>query len=385
MQRRHKRKCEVRKRPMKAISWSGPGRTEAISAPEPRLEQRTEVIVKVSGCLIGEGDLRRISDPGSGFQAGEILGSAFTGTVYESALDSTSVHPEQQVIIPFVIACGVCPNCQQGHTALCERSSPAPRFDQEIIGHQVAGVFGYPKHEGGYTGGLAEFVRVPFAEFNLCPRPSSVSEQTSTYLARVLPAAWQSALNADIHPGDTVAIWGCGTLGQFAIQSAWRQGAGKVIGIDRNLQNLRLAEQRGQAVALNSELFRDLQGAVHNLTAGRGPDSCILTSSSPPVASLIEAIASCRPGGKISLADEFSDAVTEKTLGMAQRKGLTIKMGRPHVHSILPNLLASIVEGQFDPNFIPLRMTALSEAAQEINTLCASSENVGGIFVDCRT
>ncbi|RVA38465.1 zinc-dependent alcohol dehydrogenase, partial [Mesorhizobium sp. M7A.F.Ca.CA.004.10.1.1] len=275
---------------------------------------------------------------------------------------------------PFNISCGECWFCQKGLFSLCDRSNPNAKQAAEVMGQSPAGLFGYSHLVGGYWGGQAEYLRVPFADVGPIKVPEGMDDEQVLFLSDIFPTGYMAAENAGIEPGETVAIWGCGPVGQFAIQSAWMLGAGRVIAIDKVPERLAMAREHGKAETLDFS-NSDIYDALMAMTDGRGPDRCIdcVGTESDPAASadsmldkvkaavylgtdrphvLREAIYSCRKGGTISVPGVYIGLVDHIPFGAAMNKGLTFRMGQTHTQRYLEPLLAMVQKGDIDPSFV---------------------------------
>ena len=289
-----------------------------------------------------------------------------------------------RVVVPFAIACGHCFFCEMQLTSLCDNSNPNSAMAEKLYGFSGSGLFGYSHLYGGYAGGQAEYVRVPFADVGAFKIPEGIEDERVLFLSDILPTAWMAAENCAIRHGDIVAIWGCGPVGQLAIKCALLQGAERVIAIDRVKERLALAGQDERVVTLNSDKIHDLQEALKELTGGRGPDSCMdavgmeahgtslgalydqaktaaFMATDRPNA-LRQAIMGCRKGGTISIPGVYGGFLDKIPFGAAFAKGLTLKMGQTHVHRYMQPLLERIERNELDPRFIITHRLPLTEA-----------------------
>jgi threonine dehydrogenase-like Zn-dependent dehydrogenase len=316
---------------------------------------------------------------------GDILGHEFMGEVVETGPEVRMLKTGDRVVVPFTIACGHCFFCAKELWSLCDNTNPNARMLEKVYGYSGSGLFGYSHLYGGYAGGQAEYVRVPFADVGPIIVPQGMNDEQALFLSDIFPTGYMAAENCQIQPGDTIAIWGCGPVGQFAIKSAWLLGAERVIAIDEVPERLQLAETAGQAETINfSET--DVFDALKEMTGGRGPDSCIdavgleahgtspdalldrakaamfLASDRPTV--LRQAIDACRKGGTVSIPGVYGGLLDKIPFGAAFAKGLTFKMGQTHVHRYLAPLLERMQKGEIDPTFIITHRFPLSNAPQ---------------------
>lgn len=352
---------------MEAVCWIQPRAVAVQVVSEPRIEQSRDAIVRVTSSAIGGADLLAFRGALPEMRAGLILGREGVGEIVDIGSRSTDLSPGDRVLIPSVVACGECTYCERQLWAHCQNSNPALHRQAARYGHGGAGILGQSELFGGFPGTQAQYVRVPFADVGLMKIPENVTDLQALPLADSLPAGWMAAEYARIEPGSTVAVWGCGAVGQFAIQSAWRLGAGKVIAIDREPERLLIAEQRGKARALNVNHIHDLQEAILNMTAGKGPDCCIDAAGTddPPSSesAATQAIKACRPGGTVVIVGSY---YTESPISFASAyaKGLTLRSGQAHTHRYLGFLLRAIAEGELDPTFVFTHRYPLSRAQE---------------------
>jgi threonine dehydrogenase-like Zn-dependent dehydrogenase len=316
-------------------------------------------------------------------RAGDVLGHEFMGEVVETGHAVTTRRVGERVVVPFPIACGRCAMCRSEQWALCDNSNPHAHLAEALYGFSGAGLFGYSHLYGGYAGGQAEYVRVPFADVGPLPVPPELSDEQVLFLSDIFPTGYMAAENCGIRGGDVVAVWGCGPVGQFAIKSAYLLGAERVIAIDRVPERLRLAESEGKAETLDYE-GTDVVEELKQRTGGRGPDACIdavgleahgttpdalydrakhavsLATDRPHV--LRQAIQACRKGGTVSIPGVYGGFLDKVPFGAAFAKGLTLRMGQTHVHRYLRPLLARIQAGELDPAAIISHRLRLDDA-----------------------
>jgi threonine dehydrogenase-like Zn-dependent dehydrogenase len=357
---------------MKAVCWQGIGKVGVEHVPEPRILNPRDAIVKVTRAAICGSDVHLYDGYVPGMLRGDILGHEFMGEVVEVGSAISNLAVGDRVVVPFPISCGNCFFCEREMFSLCENSNPNANLAEKFWGHSPAGIFGYSHLLGGYAGGQAEYVRVPFADIGPLKIPDSLDDERVLFLGDILPTGYMAAENCNIQDGDTVAVWGCGPVGLFAIQSAKLLGAARVIGIDRFPERLRLARKAG-AEALNYDEC-DVLSTLRDMTGGRGPDSCIdavgmeahmhglhhaydrakqalrLETDRPGV--LRQAIQACRKGGTVSVPGVYGGLVDKIPFGAIVNKALTIKSGQTHVQHYMKPLLSRIESGEIDPSFI---------------------------------
>jgi threonine dehydrogenase-like Zn-dependent dehydrogenase len=367
---------------MKAVCWHGPEDVRVERVADPRILNPRDAILRVTLTAICGSDLHLYNGYIPTMQAGDILGHEFMGEVVETGPAVTYRRVGERVVVPFPIACGRCAMCRSEQWSLCDNSNPNAHLAEALYGFSGAGLFGYSHLYGGYAGGQAEYVRVPFADVGPLPVPPDLSDEQVLFLSDILPTGYMAAENCGIQPGDVVAVWGCGPVGQFAIKSAYLLGAERVIAIDRVPERLRLAES-AKAETLDYE-GTDVVEELKQRTGGRGPDACIdavgleahgttpdalydrakhavsLATDRPHV--LRQAIQACRKGGTVSIPGVYGGFHDKVPFGAAFAKGLTLRMGQTHVHRYLRPLLARIQAGQLDPAAIISHRLRLDDA-----------------------
>ncbi|HZJ21725.1 MAG TPA: zinc-dependent alcohol dehydrogenase [Anaerolineales bacterium] len=370
---------------MKAVCWNGVTDVSVEEVPDPKLLNPRDAIVRISSTAICGSDLHLYNGYIPTMKKGDILGHEFMGEVVEVGRQVKNLTPGDRVVVPFPIACGNCFFCQHELWALCDNSNPNASLAESMYGHSPAGIFGYSHLLGGYAGGQAEYVRVPFADIGPFKIENGFRDEQVLFLTDIFPTGYMAAENGNIQPGDTVAIWGCGPVGQFAIQSAWMFNPARVIAIDRFSERLQMAEKYGRAEVINYEGI-DVVETLKQMTGGMGPDVCIdavgleahkvglegfydrakqsvrIETDRPHV--LREAIQACRKGGTVSLAGVYGGFIDTVPMGAAFNKGLTLKMGQTHVHRYLRPLFERIEAGEVDPSFVVTHMFSLEEAPQ---------------------
>jgi threonine dehydrogenase-like Zn-dependent dehydrogenase len=357
---------------MKAVCWQGIGKVGVEEVPDPHILNSRDAIVKVTRSAICGSDVHLYDGYVPGMLCGDILGHEFMGEVVEVGSAVSNLSVGDRVVVPFPISCGNCFFCEREQFSLCENSNPNAKLAEKFWGHSPAGIFGYSHLLGGYAGGQAEYVRVPFADIGPVKVPDSLDDEKVLFLSDILPTGYMAAENCNIQPGDTVAVWGCGPVGLFAIQSARLLGAARVIGIDRFPERLELARQAGAETIDYDE--EDVLTTLSDITGGRGPDSCIdavgmeahmhgahhaydrmkqalrMETDRPGV--LRQALQACRNGGTVSVPGVYGGLVDKIPFGAIVNKALTVKSGQTHVQHYMKPLLARIESGEIDPSFI---------------------------------
>jgi threonine dehydrogenase-like Zn-dependent dehydrogenase len=319
-------------------------------------------------------------------EKGDILGHEFMGEVVEVGRGVKKLHVGDRVVVPFPIACGSCSMCQAQIYSCCENSNPNAAIAEKLLGHSPAGIFGYSHMLGGYAGGQAEYARVPFADVGPIKVPSGMTDEQVLFLSDILPTGYMGAEMCDIRPGQVVAVWGCGPVGQFAIASAKMLGAERIIAIDRFAYRLHMAESRAGATDVINYEEQDVAEALLELTGGRGPDACIDAvgmeahghgvqyaydrakqiaelEMDRPIA-LREAIRSCRNGGVVSVIGVYGGFIDKFTMNAVMNRSLTIRSGQCHVQRYMQPLLDRIERGEIDPSFIITHRLTLDQAPQ---------------------
>lgn len=367
---------------MKAVQWHGKHDVRVETVPYPAIVDNRDAVVKVTSTAICGSDLHLYNNFIPTMESGDILGHEFMGEVVELGSAVTNLKLGDRVVVPFTIACGQCFFCKSEMWAACDVSNPKPETCEKLYGYAGSGLFGYSHMMGGFPGGQAEFVRVPFADVGPFKVPDSLEDEKVLFLTDIFPTGYMAAENCDIKPGDKIAVWGCGPVGQFAIKSALMLGAETVFAIDHYKQRLKLAEASG-AVTINFD-DGDVYERLKELTGGRGPDACIdavgleahgtsvdavydyvktsIYMGTDRPHALRQAIHCCRKGGTVSIPGVYGGLLDKFNFGAAFGKGLTLKMGQTHVHKYLPVLLAAIEEGKIDPSFVISHRLPLDEA-----------------------
>ncbi len=370
---------------MRALCWEGVHKIRVENVPDPTIINPRDAIVKVTLTAICGSDLHLYDGYIPAMMKGDIVGHEFMGEVVEVGRGVENLQKGDRVVVPFTIACGRCFFCQQGLSSLCDNSNPDAAVAEAMYGYSASGLFGYSHIYGGYAGGQAEYVRVPFADIGPMKVPDGLTDEQVLFLSDIFPTGYMAAEHCNIHPGDIVAVWGCGPVGQFAIKSAYLLGAERVIAIDRIPERLRMAEKQGKAEVLNYE-GTDVVQALKDMTGGRGPDSCIdavgmeshgesigaivdmakqqarLSTDRPHV--LRQVIQACRKGGTVSIPGVYGGFLDKVPFGAAFAKGLTFRMGQTHVHRYMRPLLEFIARGAIDPSFVITHRLSLDEGPE---------------------
>jgi threonine dehydrogenase-like Zn-dependent dehydrogenase len=368
---------------MKATCWKGPNTVQVEDVPDPKIINARDAILKISSTAICGSDLHLLQAYVPAMMPGDVLGHEFMGEVVEVGSQVSKLKVGDRVVVPFPIACGVCSACQKEMYSVCENSNPNAWMAEKLWGHAGAGVFGYSHLTGGYAGGQAEYARVPFADVGPIKVPEGMSDEQVLFLSDILPTGYMGAEMCDIQPGDTIAVWGCGPVGQFAIASAFLLGAERVIAIDRFEYRLQMARDKAGAETLNYEEV-DVIDALKEMTGGRGPDACIdavgmeahghgpmyafdramhaaRMETDRPLA-LREAIKACRNGGTVSVIGVYGGYIDRFPMGSIMNRSLTIKAGQCHVQRYMQPLLEHIQNGDIDPTFVITHTLPLDQA-----------------------
>ena len=370
---------------MKAVCWNGIVNVGVEDVPEPQLLNPRDAIVRVTSTAICGSDLHLYDGYVPAMKPGDILGHEFMGEVVEVGEQVSNLKVGDRVVVPFPIACGHCFFCERGLYSCCDNSNPNASLAEAMFGHAASGIFGYSHLMGGYAGGQAEYVRVPFADVGPFKIENGFRDEQVLFLTDIFPTGYMAAEQANIQPGDTVAVWGCGPVGQFVIQCAWMFNPARVIAIDRFPERLAMAHTHGRAEVINYEGV-DVVETLKQMTGGMGPDVCIdavgmeahkagiegaydfakqtvrIETDRPYV--LRECIQACRKGGTISLAGVYGGFVDTIPMGAAFNKGLSFKMGQANVHRYLKPLFEKIENGEIDPSFVVTHVLPLRDAPQ---------------------
>jgi threonine dehydrogenase-like Zn-dependent dehydrogenase len=372
---------------MKALVWHGKEDIRCDSVSDPEIEHPRDAIVKVTSCAICGSDLHLFHNYIPAMLPGDIMGHEMMGEVVEVG-SGVNGHLKKgdRIVVPFTIICGECEQCQRGNFSVCETTNRNKKLADKVFGHTTAGLFGYTHLTGGYPGGQAEYLRVPFADATHIKVPDSLTDEQVLFLGDIFPTGWQAAVQCDIEPTDIVAIWGCGPVGQMAIRSAILLGAKQVVAVDMLPERLGMAEAGG-AITINFK-EESVVERLNELTGGKGPDKCIDATGMESHVSLSqpdtlldrakqmmmmendrphilrEMIYVCRPAGVISIPGVYSGLVDKIPMGQAMNKGLTFRMGQTHVNRWTDDLLRRIEEGQIDPSFVITHTVSLEDGPE---------------------
>jgi threonine dehydrogenase-like Zn-dependent dehydrogenase len=370
---------------MRAVTWQGTHKMSVETVPDPEIVQQSDVVVKVSATAICGSDLHLYNHFFTGMQKGDVIGHEFMGEVVETGRNVTRLGVGDRVVVPFPISCGKCWYCRNGLFSACDNSNPNGELVEAMYGSTAgAGLYGYSHLMGGYAGGQAEYVRVPYADVGPIKVPDGVSDEQLLFLSDILPTGWQAAKRGEIKPGDTVAVWGCGPVGYFTIQSAFLQGADRVIAIDRFPERLALARDVGKAEVIDYEQTDDLVELLKQMTGGHGPDVCIdavgleahghdllsrtdkvkqtlrLEMDRPTV--LRQTIQAAAKGGRVSVIGVYGGVIDKFPIGAFFGKGLKMAGGQCDVQQFLPELLQRVLNGDFDTTSLISHRLGLEEA-----------------------
>jgi threonine dehydrogenase-like Zn-dependent dehydrogenase len=382
---------------MRATCWMGKKDVQVLDVPEPKILNRRDAIVRVTATAICGSDLHLYNGLVKPMKKGDVLGHEFMGEVVEMGPDVKNLRVGDRVVVPFTIACGACWQCRHDNWSLCENSNPNAALAEKAMGHATSGAFGYSHLTGGFAGGQAEFARVPFADVGPLKVNGGLTDEQVLFLSDILPTGYMGAEMCGIEPGDTVAVWGCGPVGLFAIMSAYLLGAGRVIGIDRFDYRLAMARDKGRAETIDYTKVDSVVEALNDMTAGRGPDACIdavgmeahgegfqyaydkakqtlKLETDRPIA-LREAILACRNGGTVSVIGVYAGFVDKLPMGTVMNRSLTIRSGQCHVHRYMRPLLSRIEKGEIDPTMVITHRLPLSEAPRGYDIFLNKEEN----------
>lgn len=369
---------------MKAVCWNGKKDVRVENVPDPTILNPEDAIIKVTTTAICGSDLHLYNGFIPTMKAGDILGHEFMGEVVEIGSNVTKLKKGDKVVVPFTIACGNCFYCHKELWSACDNSNPKPEMLETLYGYAGSGLFGYSHMMGGFAGGQAEYVRVPFADVGPLKVPKSIADEKVLFLSDIFPTGYMAAENCNIQEGDTVAVWGAGPVGQFAVKSAFMLGAKKVVVIDHYKDRLELARENNDNLETINFDEEEVYEKLLDLTGGRCPDSCIdcvgLESHGTSVDALMDyaktsvylatdrshalrqMIYCCRKGGTVSIPGVYGGFLDKFPLGAAFGKGLTFKMGQTNMHKYMQPLFEAIEEEKIDPSFVISHRLKLSEA-----------------------
>ena len=375
---------------MKAVCWHGTSDVRVDNVPDPEILDPKDIIIQITSTAICGSDLHLYDGLMPTMEAGDVIGHEPMGVVVETGRDVKKFSKGDRVVVPFVIACGECFFCKKTLYSCCDTTNPGADLARLAMGQAPAGLFGYSGMLGRYPGGQAEYLRVPHADVGPIKIDAGFTDEQVLFLSDIFPTGYMAAENAEIEPGETVAIWGCGPVGQFAIQSAWMMGAGRVIAIDRVPERLEMARVHGKAETLDFD-HESIHDRLMEMTGGRGPDRCIdavgaeahgsgsldsiidktketlnLAMDRPHV--LRQAIMACRKGGTVSVPGVYIGLLDKIPFGALVNKALTLKSGQTHVQRYLEPLLGKIANGEIDPSFIITHRIPIHEAPEAYKT-----------------
>jgi threonine dehydrogenase-like Zn-dependent dehydrogenase len=389
---------------MKAVCWMGKEKIETHTVPDPRIINPHDAIIRVTRTAICGSDLHLYAGLIPTMEAGDILGHEFMGVVEEVGLAVTKLKRGDRVVVPFTIACGSCFFCKGDLWSLCDNTNPNAHIAEAMYGYSGSALFGYSHIYGGYAGGQAQYARVPFADVGPIKIENDLPDDKVLFLSDIFPTGYQGAENANIKPGDTVAVWGCGPVGLFAVASAKMLGAEKVIAIDRFPERLALARGLGAVTIDYTENDVSIVEALRDLSGGIGPDSCIdavgieahsnttagvydkvkqalmLETDRPFV--LRQAIQAIRKGGTLSIPGVYGGVLDKVNFGAAFGKGIHMAMGQTHMHKYLRPLLEHIEQGHIDPSFVISHTIGIEQAGDMYSIWQKKQDQVTKIVID---
>lgn len=380
---------------MKAVCWRGTKDVRVEDVPAPRILNPRDAIVRVTSTAICGSDLHLYNGVFKGMKRGDVLGHEFMGEVVETGPEVRNLSPGDRVVVPFHISCGACFFCRREEYSCCDNSNPHAFESEAILGSPVTGMFGYSHLTGGYAGGQAEMVRVPFADVGPMKLPRDLPDEKLLFLSDILPTAWMGAENCDLQPGDTVAVWGCGPVGLLAIHCLKVMGAHRIVAIDPVAERLARASRIGADEVLNFD-SDDIPGCLYEITGGRGPDACLdavgmeahgtgflgavdrvkqtLKIENDRPAVLRQMIHTCRKAGTISLLGVYSGMVDTFPMGIAFNKGLRFRMGQTPVHRYQEKLLDMVLDARLTPEIVLSHTVPISEAADAYQMFADKAE-----------
>lgn len=374
---------------MKALTWHGKGDIRCETVPDPKIEHGRDAIIKVTACAICGSDLHLLDGVMPSMEKGDVVGHETMGEVVEVGKANTKLNVGDRVVVPFTISCGECFFCKNGFYSGCERSNPNAKMAEKMWGHSPSGLFGYSHMLGGFAGGQAEYLRVPYADVGPYKVPEGLTDEQVLFLSDIFPTGYMAAEFCNIKGGETVAVWGCGPVGQFAIKSAFLLGAERVLAIDTVPERLALARQSG-AITLDFQ-NDDIYDRIQELTGGRGADACIDAVGTEPettasIGSVIDrikvatfmgtdrphvlrqAIECCRNFGTVSIVGVYGGYLDKIPMGSAINRGLTFRMAQTPVQHYMPKLMERIQKGEIDPSFVITHRATLEDGPELYKT-----------------
>ena len=389
---------------MKAICWMGTGKVEVQTVKDPEIVNPGDAILRITRTAICGSDLHLYDGYIPTMESGDILGHEFMGVVEEVGSEVKNLKKGDRVVVPFTIACGNCFFCKKQLTSLCDNTNPNARVCESFYGYSGSALYGYSHIYGGYAGGQAQFVRVPHADVGPIKIESGIDDEKVLFLSDIYPTGYQGAENADIQPGDNVAVWGAGPVGLFAAASAYMLGAGRVFVIDRFPERLALARDYCGATTIDYSDGKSIVEALRDLTGGIGPDACIdavgmeahgtdvtalydkveqglmLETDRPTV--LRQIFQAARKGGNVSIPGVYGGALNKLNFGAAFGKGLNLKMGQTNMHKYLKPLLQRVEDGQIDPSFLISHRIGMQDVPDMYKIWRDKKDNVTKIVID---
>jgi len=389
---------------MKALCWMGSGKVEVHTVSDPTLLNPHDAIIKITRTAICGSDLHLFDGFIPTMEEGDILGHEFMGIVEEVGKEVNNLQRGDRVVVPFTIACGKCEFCRKKIWSACDNTNPNAHLMEAVYGYSGSGLFGYSHMMGGYAGGQAQYVRVPFANVGPLKIESDLPDEKVLFLSDIFPTGFMAAENAHIQENDIVAVWGCGPVGQFAIASAFILGAARVVAIDRLPERLGMARSIGAVTVDYSEEGMSVLTALKDLTGGIGPDSCIdavgleahsaqlqgmydkvkttLMLGTDRASVLRQAIQAVRKGGTVSIPGVYGGLLDKVPFGAAFGKGITMKMGQTNMHTYMKPLLGRIEKGQIDPTYIISHRISLEDAPEMYKVWRDKEQKVTKIVID---
>ncbi len=382
---------------MRALVWEGRYDVQVQTVPDPIIQEPTDAIIRVTKTAICGSDLHLLDSYAVEMEKGDILGHEFMGEVVEVGSAVKNLKKGDRVVVPFTISCGHCFFCDKQLFSVCETTNPDGEKAKEMMGHKTAGLFGYSHLTGGYAGGQAEYVRVPHADVGPLKVPEGLTDEQVLFLSDIYPTAWMAAVNAEIEPGDTVAVWGCGPVGLLTQKCAWILGAGRVIAIDHVPERLAKAQSECGSEVIDFT-NADVNETLNDMTGGRGPDRCIdavgaeahglgsteavvdrvktgLGLATDRTTAVRQAIYNCRAGGNVSMPGVYFGFMDKFPIGGFMNKGLTLKTGQTHMQKYMPECLKLIEDGKIDPSFIITHRVSLEDAPKAYEIFKEKKDN----------
>ncbi|MBD2092523.1 glutathione-dependent formaldehyde dehydrogenase [Microcoleus sp. FACHB-1515] len=370
---------------MKAVCWQGANSVTVETVPDPKIINPRDAIIKVTATTICGSDLHIYDGFIPSMQPGDIIGHEFMGEVVEIGSEIKKLKVGDRVVVSSIVGCGSCYFCQNQSWSLCDNSNPSGRLQEPIFGFGTSAIFGYSHLFGGLAGSQAEYIRVPFADFGAVKVPKELTDEQILPISDAFPTGYMGADMCEIQPGDTIAVWGAGPVGLFAMKSAYMLGAERVIALDRIPERLQLARDFAKAETINYEEV-DPGEILKEMTGGRGPDACIdavglEAHGMGPMGAfdkvkqavrletdrfhvVRQMILACRKGGILSIMGVYGGFVDKVPMGAAFNKGLTFKMGQMHGQKYMPMLVERVINGEVDPSVVFTHHLPLDEAKQ---------------------